>query len=266
MEPSAVGAVFDRTGADYSRLARHLWDPIGLATVDVVAVKPGDRVLDVCCGAGGSAVPAAIATGPDGCVDAIDLADSLLAQGRDRAAAEGLAHLRFIHADATTWEDSPYDVVMCVLGAFMLPDMDASAARLTGLVRQGGTFAVTTWAGGALENFGIALADTIAQERGTEPAAPASRDSVTKISSAPLLGEWLTGLGLREVTVSRVPLILTVTDDLAWLLVVGSGFRGMLDGLDARALSRLRANLLTTLRERGIVTLDATTLVGVGYR
>ncbi|WP_084955716.1 class I SAM-dependent methyltransferase [Thermoactinospora rubra] len=266
MDPSAIGAVFDRTGADFSRLAPHLWDPIGQATVDAAAVKPGDRVLDVCCGAGGSAVPAAVATGPDGSVDAIDLADSLLAQGRERASAGGLTHLRFIRADATTWEDSPYDVAMCVLGVFMLPDMDATASRLTRLVRPGGTFAVTTWASGALENFGIALSDVVQQVRGSEPGSPASRDSVTKIATEQKLSDWLTGLGLREVRVSRVPLALTLTDDLAWLLVVGSGFRGMLDGLDAPALSRIRENLLATLRERGIGTVDATTLVGVGHR
>ncbi|MEO3808196.1 class I SAM-dependent methyltransferase [Sphaerisporangium sp. B11E5] len=266
MDLSAIGAVFDRTGADFARLAPHLWDPIGRATVDIVAVKPGDRVLDVCCGAGGSALPAAAATGADGRVDAIDLAGSLLAVGREHAAVEGLTHLRFIRADATAWEADPYDVAMCVLGVFMLPDMDASVGRLTRLVRPGGTFAVTTWAAGALENFGVALSDTIHHERGTEPGSPASRDSVTKIATERKLGDWLTGLGLTGVTVSRVPLTLTVTDDLAWLLVTGSGFRGMLDGLEPAAVSRVRDNLLVTLRERGISTLDATTLVGVGRR
>lgn len=262
MEPSGIGAVFDRTGTDFARLAPHLWDPIGQATVDAVGIKPGERVLDVCCGAGGSAVPAAIATGAEGRVDAIDLAGSLLAQGRERASARGLAHLRFVHADATRWEAGPYDVAMCVLGVFMLPDMDAACARLAGVVRPGGRFAVTTWAAGALENFGIALADAIRQERGTEPGSPASRDSVTRIDSESKLGAWLTGLGLRDVAVTRVPLELAVTEELAWLLVLGSGFRGMLEGLDSQAVARVRQTLLGSLRE--ISTLDATTLVGVG--
>ncbi|WP_202637765.1 class I SAM-dependent methyltransferase [Bailinhaonella thermotolerans] len=266
MEPSGIGAVFDRAGADFARLAPHLWDPIGQATVDAVGVRPGERVLDACCGAGGSAVPAAIATGAQGRVDAIDLAESLLAQGRERASAHGLAHLRFIHADATRWDAGPYDVAMCVLGVFMLPDMDAACARLAGAVRPGGRFAVTTWAGGALEDFGGALADAVREERGAQPASPASRGSVTRIDSESKLGAWLAGLGLGDVAVTRVPLELVVDEELAWLLVVGSGFRGMLDGLDERAVSRVQRTLLDALDERGISTLDATTLVGVGHR
>jgi ubiquinone/menaquinone biosynthesis C-methylase UbiE len=132
VDPVEIGGVFDRTDAEFALLAPRLWDPIGQATVDVVAVGPGDRVLDICCGSGGSAVPAAVAAGPRGSVDALDLAESLLRQGRRRAAERGLANLRFIRADVTTWEPSDggrYDVAICVHGVLMLPDMVASRGR-----------------------------------------------------------------------------------------------------------------------------------------
>jgi ubiquinone/menaquinone biosynthesis C-methylase UbiE len=267
MKPADIGAVFDSTEADFARLAPHLWDPFGRATVEAVGIRPGDRVLDVCCGAGGSALPAAVATGPAGSVDAIDLAGTLLRQGRRRAEAQGLVNVRFIQADATAWkppDGERYDVTVCVHGIFMLPDMDATAARLARLLRPGGRFTVTTWAGGALENFGIALADAVARERGTPPVAPAQRDAVTKIASEAGLRGWLAGLGLTGVTVTRVPMTLPLTEDLAWLLVLGSGFRGILHGLSPGATARVRDTLLALLREREIGAADTTTLIGAG--
>jgi ubiquinone/menaquinone biosynthesis C-methylase UbiE len=56
MDPEKVAAVFDATHTDFVRLAPYLWDPIGEANVQAAGVRPGDRVLDVCCGAGASAI------------------------------------------------------------------------------------------------------------------------------------------------------------------------------------------------------------------
>ncbi|MBO3751427.1 methyltransferase domain-containing protein [Streptosporangiaceae bacterium NEAU-GS5] len=267
VDPVEIGGVFDRADAEFAMLAPHLWDPIGRATVDVADVGPGERVLDICCGSGGSAIPAAAAAGPHGSVDAIDLAGALLRQGRRRAAERGLANVRFIRTDATTWrppDGGRYDVAICVHGVLMLPDKDASTARLAGLVRPGGRFAVTTWANGALEQLGRALTEALQRVRGTTAASPTGRGAAAEIDSENGLRHWLTGLGLTKVAVVRVPMKLTLTDELAWLLVLGSGLRGMLDGLDPQRTSRVRGVLLALLRDRGIGELDATTLVGVG--
>ncbi|MBB2910768.1 SAM-dependent methyltransferase [Streptosporangium becharense] len=267
MEPAKVGAIFDATHAEFALLSPHLWDPIGEASVAAAGIGPGDRVLDVCCGAGASAIPAAAASGASGSVDAIDLAESLLEQGRRRAAVRGLDTVRFIRADATRWvpaDGEPYDLVLCVHGIFFLPDMDAAAARLAGLLRPGGRFTVTTWAKGALERFGMALHAAVERERGTPPESPSNRDSVTRIDSEDGMHAWLAGLGLVRTRVRRVPLTVPLTADLAWLLVIGSGFRGMLDGMEPEAVVRVREGLLGLLDERGIDSVDATSLVGVG--
>jgi ubiquinone/menaquinone biosynthesis C-methylase UbiE len=66
----AAGAALRRAQDHASSL---LWDPLGEAYVDLVAPAPGDRVLDACCGAGASAIPAARAVGASGTVDAVDL-------------------------------------------------------------------------------------------------------------------------------------------------------------------------------------------------
>ncbi|TDC07919.1 methyltransferase domain-containing protein [Nonomuraea longispora] len=267
MKPDEIGAIFDATAEEFVSLAPHLWDPIGAATVRTADVRPGERVLDVCCGAGASALPAAVAAGPEGAVDAIDLAESLLAHGRRRADAQGLANLRFIRADATTWQPGVrYDAAICVHGVFFLPDMDATVKRLIGLVRPGGRFAVTTWAKGALEQYGRALHAVIEKVRGAAVESPSSRDSVTRIDTDEGLAGWLTGLGLADARITRAPLAVPLTSELAWLLVTGSGFRGMLTGLDADAVSRVRDDLFASLEREGLDQVDASVLIGIGHQ
>src|SRR5438445_11607481 len=78
-------------------------------------IKPGARVLDVACGTGNSAIPAARA---GGFVTGLDIAPNLLEQARKRADAEQL-EIRFDECDA---EELPYknqelDIVLTMFGA-----------------------------------------------------------------------------------------------------------------------------------------------------
>ncbi|WP_043629026.1 class I SAM-dependent methyltransferase [Nonomuraea candida] len=266
MTSAGIGTVFDSAATQYAEISPLLWDPIGAATVAAAAIGSGARVLDVCCGAGASAVPAARAAGPHGHVDAVDLAAELLAHGRRRAAAEGLGNVRFVRADATTWRDGPYDVVQCVHGVFFLPDMDASVTRLAGLLRPGGRLVVTTWGRGAMESFGRLFAEAVAHVRQAPVAPPTGRQAATRIDTEEDLHAWLAARGLTRVTVTRFPLRLPLDAALAWQVVLGSGFRGMLTGLPDPAAGQVRAAFGRLLDERGMAELDATSLIGAGTR
>ncbi|TDD19373.1 class I SAM-dependent methyltransferase [Nonomuraea diastatica] len=266
MTSTGIGTIFDSAATQYAEVSPLLWDRIGEATVMTAGVRAGERVLDVCCGAGSSALPAAKAAGPQGHVDAVDLAGELLAHGRRRAAAEGLQNVRFVQADATTWEDHPYDVVQCVHGVYFLPDMDASASRLTGLLGPGGRLVITAWARGAMEGFGRLFAEAVSRVRETPTAPPASKQAVSRIDTEEDLGAWLAALGLAQVTVTRAPLRIPLDVALAWQVALGSGFRGMLTGLGESAVEQVRTTFAHLLGEREMAELDATSLIGTGTR
>ncbi|KAB8194824.1 methyltransferase domain-containing protein [Nonomuraea phyllanthi] len=266
MTSAGIGAVFDSAAAQYDEISPLLWDRIGEATVATAAIGAGERVLDVCCGAGASAVPAARAAGPHGHVDAVDLSAGLLARGRRRAAGEGLQNVRFVQANATTWQDRPYDVVQCVHGVFLLPDMDASVARLADLLRPGGRLVITTWAQGAMEGFGRLVAEAVAHVRQAPVAPPTSRQAASRIDTEQDLHAWLTARGLTRVSVTRFTLRIPVDAALAWQVVLGSGFRGMISGLEEPTVERVRAAFGRLLREREMTELDATSLIGAGTR
>jgi ubiquinone/menaquinone biosynthesis C-methylase UbiE len=75
------------------------WARLGTRTVERLALPTGATVLDVGCGTGASAIPAAVAVGPTGRVVGIDLADRLLDRAREKALQQGLSNLEFQQAD-----------------------------------------------------------------------------------------------------------------------------------------------------------------------
>ncbi|PRX97755.1 class I SAM-dependent methyltransferase [Allonocardiopsis opalescens] len=268
-----TGEIFSAAAAEYLAVAPVVWDPGGRAAVELAAPAPGDRVLDACCGIGSSALPAARAVGPHGEVDAVDLAHGLLELGRRRASDEGLANVRFVRHDVTRWTagSGGYDLVQCCYGVFLLPDMDAGTAHLAGLVRPGGRLAVAVWRRGALLDFGRALYEVAGRHRprpdGAEPGpAPAAAAPIGRIDTPELLASWLGSFGLAEVTVRTVERAVPLDGELAWSVVLGSGFRGALAGLGEAAAEAVRAEFLALLAERGIRSLDLSTLVGAGIR
>jgi ubiquinone/menaquinone biosynthesis C-methylase UbiE len=71
------------------------WDYFGRRTIELASLPVGSRVLDVCCGAGASALPAAEAVGPTGNVIGVDLANQLLESARTKAIQRSLGNIEF---------------------------------------------------------------------------------------------------------------------------------------------------------------------------
>lgn len=258
---SDLGDVFDAGQDEFAVLGPVLWNPIGAATVAEAGLRPGDRVLDVCCGAGSSAIPAARAVGPDGHVDAIDLAERLLAQGR--ANARDLPQLTFTHADATRWTTTGYDVVQCVFGVFFLPDMDTAAARLARLARPGGRFVVTTWGEHAISPVPEILGDAVVAEGGVLGGTP-GRGPAERIDTPDKLRDWLTGLGLADVRVVTFAHRMPLDDTTSWAIVMGSAMRMRLSGVTESLLPKVRARFVDLLHARKVDHMNAVSLIGIG--
>src|SRR5258706_1973389 len=106
-------------------------------------LKPEICVLDVACGTGNLAIPAA-KTGAD--VTGIDIAPNLIEQAQARAAAEGLkATFEVGDAEALPYNDATFDVVMTMFGAMFAPRPDVTAAELKRVCRSGGLITMANW-------------------------------------------------------------------------------------------------------------------------
>ncbi|MDO8299989.1 class I SAM-dependent methyltransferase, partial [Lacisediminimonas sp.] len=127
---------------DYGHFAQYLL-PGALDFLDRLQIAPGTRMLDVACGAGQIAIPAARA-GVD--VTGIDLATNLVEQARARASEAGLT-TRFDEGDAEMlpYPDASFDLVTSLIGAMFAPRPDLVAAELLRVCRPGGRIVMANW-------------------------------------------------------------------------------------------------------------------------
>lgn len=114
--------------------------------VQRLGLQPGMRVLDVACGTGNLALPAARA---GAAVTGLDIAPNLIEQAQANAAAEGLS-IRFEvgDAEAMPYEDGSFDVVMTMFGAMFAPRPDVTARELKRVCQSGGLIAMANWTPG----------------------------------------------------------------------------------------------------------------------
>jgi ubiquinone/menaquinone biosynthesis C-methylase UbiE len=127
---------------DFGRIATFITDTAE-DFVRHTPIRSGCRLLDVACGTGNSAIPAARAGAS---VTGVDIASNLLAQARQRATAENL-DIRFEEGDA---EDLPFsehsfDIVLSMFGAMFAPRPDRVAAELLRVCKPGGQIAMANW-------------------------------------------------------------------------------------------------------------------------
>lgn len=139
------------TSGDYGRVARGLQDSARAFLADI-GVSSGQHVLDVACGTGQIAIPAARAGAR---VTGIDIAENWIALAEDEARSEGL-DIRFDVGDA---EDMPYadgsfDLVVSLLGVMFAPRPERAAAELLRVCRPGGRIVMGNWtAEGVIGDF-----------------------------------------------------------------------------------------------------------------
>jgi SAM-dependent methyltransferase len=111
----------------------------------IARLKPGPQmhVLDVACGTGNLAIPAA-RTGAH--VWGIDIATNLIEQARKRAKAESL-HVDFAEGDAEQlkFADAEFDLVMTMFGAMFAPRPQLVASELARVTKPGGRIAMANW-------------------------------------------------------------------------------------------------------------------------
>jgi SAM-dependent methyltransferase len=127
---------------DFGEIARSI--ETGAAEfVSRLDVGPGVRILDVACGTGNLALPAAHARAD---VAGIDIAPNLIEQATARAAAEGVkAVFEVGDAEALPYDDASFDIVMTMFGAMFAPRPDVTAAELKRVCRPGGLIAMANW-------------------------------------------------------------------------------------------------------------------------
>jgi SAM-dependent methyltransferase len=129
---------------DFTRIAASMRES-GEELVQRIGVKEGMKVLDLGCGDGTTAVPAA-KLGAD--VLGVDIARNLVEAGNRRVKEMGLANCRFQEGDATKLEgleDKSFDLVVSIFGAMFAPRPHDVAKETVRVARPGGRIVMGNW-------------------------------------------------------------------------------------------------------------------------
>src|SRR5215204_120337 len=129
---------------DFTRLAETMRES-GSNLIKSLGISKGMEILDLGCGDGTTAIPAA-RLGAD--VLGVDIARNLVAAGNNRAKQAGLSNCRFQEGDATNLqelENESFDLVVSIFGAMFAPRPFDVASEMVRLTRKGGRIVMGNW-------------------------------------------------------------------------------------------------------------------------
>jgi SAM-dependent methyltransferase len=118
--------------------------PVAAAIFSAVDLKPGERVLDVGCGAGATTIEAARRVGSDGRVWGLDISPEMIDAARGRSAAP---NLEWVVADAVEY-DLPmdgFDAIISRFGVMFFSDPERAFRHLHAACRPGGRLVAAVW-------------------------------------------------------------------------------------------------------------------------
>jgi ubiquinone/menaquinone biosynthesis C-methylase UbiE len=231
MHPSAQGSQFDASAVyseaalDYEAAAGDFWAFLTRRTHELLALSPGDRVLDVMTGTGLLLPLAAASVGTEGSVLGVDFASGML-----RVAEEKVVDLPVVQlalADVTDLPQREFDAVACVLGLFFVDDMPGFVRSLEARLSERGRLVVAVFGEDFYEPLMQVFVGATRAEAPEVPVLQPWRRTATLESFASIFS----AAGAGDVTIEEEAHLLPIDDDGWRRIAHGSGLRRTLDAL-----------------------------------
>jgi len=268
LENVQARAVFTYNAAAdfYDTSPLSFWDYFGRRTIELASLRIGSRVLDVCCGTGASALPAAEAVGPMGNVIGVDLAKELLELARTKATQRNLANIEFKVGDMLSmrFPVASFDAVLCVFGIFFVPDMATAVSKLWSRIRPGGKLSVTTWGPNLFEPANDAFWCSIKDVR---PDLYKGFNPWDRIDDQASLRKIFNEAGVASPKIAaenRLHPIKSAED--WWTIVLGSGFRGTIEQLNLADQQKVKEANLAFIRDEKISAVETNVLYALATK
>jgi SAM-dependent methyltransferase len=206
--------------------------------LEALALRPGDRVLDIGSGAGAAALRAAEIVGSDGAVIGADISAPLveLAEGRARGAGVGNASFQVADMQTVRVNGSPFTVAMSQFGVMFFDEPTVAFANIRAHLVAGGRFGFACWRSAERNPwfFASALAGLVAP-----PPPPGPGKSPTgpfALADADRVRDLLEEAGFTDVTVSAHQTIIEAPED-----AVVDDAQLVLMGITAESMTRAHA-------------------------
>jgi ubiquinone/menaquinone biosynthesis C-methylase UbiE len=259
-------ATYDAAADHFDDAPLAFWERIGRRTVERFTPPTGARILDVGCGTGASALPAAQAVGPSGFVTGVDLSARLLDRARTKAKARGVSNVEYRLADMTSLEypDDHFDAVVSVFSIFFVPDMEGLVRKLWRMVRPAGKLAVTTWGPRIFEPAYSRWQTAIKQER---PDLYSAFNPWDRITDTEAVRRLLHDGGAKnvEVTAEDGVQMLRSAEDW-WVIALGSGLRWAIEQMGPEPATRIKTDNVNWLKANNIDHLETNAIYAVAQK
>ena len=257
--------------ATYNAAAEHFddlgyWDVAGRHTVERLNLKPGSTVLDVGCGTGASALPAAEVVGETGKVIGVDLAENQIKRAQIKATQRQLQNVEFRVGDMTNlgFPDGHFDAVVSVFSVFFVPDMEGLVRELWRMVKPGGKLAITTWGERYFAPVYAIWREAIQAER---PDLYTAFNPWDRISLPKQVSQLLSASGVpnAEIVPESGRQDLRTPEDW-WTIVLGQGMRGTVDAMDAATAARIHDRTVGWTRDNNIKAVETNFIFAVATK
>jgi len=207
--PSFKRLEFDtwqRGAAAYDRLFGAVTRTAIAPMLDALDLRPGARLLDICCGTGHT-VAAALERGVVAC--GIDLAPAMVTLARQRCpnASIQLGDAEALEVAALGFEPGQFDAACCLFGVNHLPDQERAVAQALRLLRPGGLYGFTMWCPPGPSRFHALVQDAIAAHgRGDLPSPVTSEAPRMRYGEPQGCAALLADAGFESPRVRELPL------------------------------------------------------------
>lgn len=180
-------------------------------------VKAGDRVLDVGCGFGDTAIKLGAIVGPTGEVTGVDCCDAFLAYARNDAAARGAENVNFLRADAEiALPNMDFDFVFARFGTMFFANPVAGLRNMRRALKPGGRIVHIVWRE-RVANPWLSMAKDIVLEYLPQPGADAATcgPGPFSMSDPQTVTKMMESAGYSDIELERVDAPVTVGKDVA---------------------------------------------------
>ena len=269
---SATREAWERAAAGWGKRADRIRDwgmPVSAAMVEALALRPGQRVLELAAGPGDTGFLAAELVRPGGTLVSSDGADAMLDVARARAAELGIDNVEFrqLELEWIDLETASVDAVIVRWGIMLIVDPEAAAHEIRRILRPGGRAAFAVWDKPEHNPWAVIPGRAMVELGHTEPPEPGA-PGMFSLAGDGQLTELLEGAGFEDVVVSPVSLArhydaldgyIEETIDMSPLF--SATYRELSADEQAGAVAAITAAAQPYVADDGSVTLPGSSLV-----
>lgn len=221
--------------------------PVAKDLMEIAALRPGERVLDVACGTGVVARLASQLVGADGTVAGLDINPGMLAVARSTTPPDMAIEWHEASAEAMPLPEASFDAVLCQMGLQFMPDKHAALSEMRRVLTPGGRVVLNV--PGPTPQLFVIMEEELARHISAEAAGFMSQ--VFSLHDTAELEQLIDGAGFRDVSVQAdtKSLRLPAPEEFLWQYVYCTPLAGAVAQVDDESRVALERDIVAKWQE-----------------